>query len=117
NATFAWTFGDPNASPVNPNTSAVSDPTHRYTKYGTYQVSLTASTSSTCTSTTTKPYTVQGFSPSINFEVLNENSLCSRWQVSLRNLTNTQPDSIYRIDIYWDNTNQPASFEADNTPG
>lgn len=50
--TYAWDFGDPNATGSNPNTSTLQHPTHNY-KEGTYTVTLTATTSNGCTATAT----------------------------------------------------------------
>lgn len=38
--TYLWNFDDPNATPSNPNTSTVKDPTHTYTSTGPFTVSL-----------------------------------------------------------------------------
>ena len=115
--TYAWNFGDANANAGNPNTSTLKNPTHRYSAYATYQVSLTVTTASGgCTSTFTKPYTVTGFAAPINYLVENESTLCAQSQVKLTNQMNIAADSVYRIDIIWDFVNQPTIIVTDNTP-
>lgn len=47
-ATYAWNFGDANATPANPNTSAVANPTHTYSTFGTYTVKYTVTTDKGC---------------------------------------------------------------------
>ncbi len=112
--TWSWNFGDP-ASGAN-NTSTLQNPTHRYTAYGTYLVTLTVTTANGCINTITKPYTVSGFASAIQYDVVNENSLCAQSLVKLNNLAVIAQDSIYKIDIYWDFANNPTVFETDNAP-
>ncbi len=113
---YLWNFGDPNATPANPNTDTARNPSHKYSAYGTYNVSLTVTTANGCTSTRVIPFTIGGFSTPINYTVLNESSLCIQNQVQVRNQMNVTTDSIYRIDIYWDVLTQPAVFTQINSP-
>jgi len=46
--TYNWNFGDANATVANPNTSTQLSPTHIFKDYGTYAVSLTATTNNGC---------------------------------------------------------------------
>lgn len=48
--TYAWVFNDPNASPPNPNTSALQNPSHIF-QQGTYTIQFTATTANGCTNT------------------------------------------------------------------
>ncbi len=114
--TYAWNFGDPNATAGNPNTSTVANPTHKYSAYGTYPVTLTVTTPAGCTANITIPYTVVGFGAGINYTVANENSLCAANSVNLTSQLNVIADSVYRVDIYWDFGNNPTIFETDNSP-
>jgi len=50
--TYHWDFGDPNASPSNPNTSTAQHPSHTYSNTGTYTIKLTATSSNGCTKDT-----------------------------------------------------------------
>jgi gliding motility-associated-like protein len=45
--TYLWNFGDPNATPGNPNTSTALNPTHTYS-YGSYTIRLTATSAAGC---------------------------------------------------------------------
>ncbi|NLR59504.1 PKD domain-containing protein [Chitinophaga polysaccharea] len=49
----AWNFGDANATATNPNTSVLKDPTHAYTKFGTYSIKYSVTTDKGCTKDTT----------------------------------------------------------------
>lgn len=55
--TWAWDFGDPNATAANPNTSTLQHPAHTYTSYGTYTITFSATTAKGCTKTVTVPAT------------------------------------------------------------
>ena len=52
-STYAWNFGDANATPANPNTSTVANPQHNYTTFGTYNIKYTVTTAQGCTKDTT----------------------------------------------------------------
>ncbi|MBL7806321.1 MAG: PKD domain-containing protein [Saprospiraceae bacterium] len=60
---YNWTFGDP-ASGVN-NTSNLEDPAHIYDPAGIYQVNLTVTTASGCTSSVTKAIDVPDTDPPV----------------------------------------------------
>jgi gliding motility-associated-like protein len=106
---FAWNFGDAN-------TSTQTSPSHQYAGYGTYPVTLTASTANGCVSTLTKSYRVAGFKPNVAFTVANETALCAANPINITQQTALAQDSVYRVDIFWDALNQPTVFETDNAP-
>jgi gliding motility-associated-like protein len=114
--TYSWNFGDANANASNPNTSTQKDPVHKYSAYGTYQVTLTVLTANGCTAILTKPYTVNGFAPAINYNVANENTLCAQSLISLTNQMDVVNDSVRKIEIYWDLAINPTTFDTDNLP-
>jgi len=49
---FSWNFGDPNATPANPNTSTATNPSHNFAT-GTYPIRLTATAQNGCAHDTT----------------------------------------------------------------
>lgn len=51
-----WNFGDPNASPGNPNTSTLLNPSHNY-QQGTYNINFSATTTNGCAKDTTMTVT------------------------------------------------------------
>ncbi len=63
-----WNFGDPNATPLNPNVSSLANPTHTYA-YGTYTILYSVTTVNGCTKDTT---VVASFnvSPVLSFSAL-----------------------------------------------
>ncbi|HJT73543.1 MAG TPA: PKD domain-containing protein, partial [Chitinophaga sp.] len=52
-ASYVWDFGDANATPANPNTSALPDPQHTYSTFGNYTIRYSVTTSQGCTKDTT----------------------------------------------------------------
>ncbi|WP_236059501.1 PKD domain-containing protein [Chitinophaga rhizophila] len=52
-AAYTWKFGDPNATPGNPDTANIADPLHSYSKFGTYTIRYTVTTAQGCTNDTT----------------------------------------------------------------
>ena len=68
-ATYAWNFGDPNATPGNPNTSAIQTPTHNY-QQGTYSVNFSATTANGCSKDTTETLTFN-LKPLLSYPALN----------------------------------------------
>ncbi|MCS3801502.1 PKD domain-containing protein [Niastella sp. OAS944] len=55
-SSWGWTFGDPNATPANPNTSTQQNPTHTYS-FGNYTIQFSVTTSNGCTKNITVPAT------------------------------------------------------------
>lgn len=68
-SSWAWNFGDPNATPGNPNTSTLQNPSHNY-QQGTYTITLTATTSNGCTRTATQTVTFN-LKPALTYTALN----------------------------------------------
>ncbi|HEY1201851.1 MAG TPA: PKD domain-containing protein [Niastella sp.] len=55
-SSWSWTFGDPNATPANPNTSTQQNPTHTYS-FGNYTIQFNVTTANGCTKNITVPAT------------------------------------------------------------
>lgn len=66
---YTWDFGDANANASNPNTSALANPTHNYTIYGTYTIQYSATTNNGCTKDTTFN-TVFELKPALTYSAL-----------------------------------------------
>src|ERR1019366_2731532 len=75
--TYLWNFGDPNANAANPNTSTQQNPKHKYSQASNYNVTLTVTSQSGCSSSKTELFTVNGDIPVAAFSVENVNNLCS----------------------------------------
>jgi gliding motility-associated-like protein len=72
-STWAWNFGDPNATVGNPNTSSIQNPSHNFIANGTYTVQLSVLSSGGCSGDTS---IVHNFNtkPSLAYPALN--SVC-----------------------------------------
>ncbi|MEL6627657.1 MAG: PKD domain-containing protein [Bacteroidota bacterium] len=81
---WSWDFGDNN-------TSNQQNPTHTYTGFGTFIVTLTATNSVGCTSTTTS--TIEIAPPQINFSITPSEG-CAPLDVAFADLTVSPVDSI-----------------------
>lgn len=106
---YSWDFGDAaNSSVTNPNTSTAVNPTHKYSRAGNYQVTLTATSSNGCMATKTQLFTVNGAVPVAKFSVLNSNALCSGDDVIFDASQSTVDfGSITKIVFYYDYGNAP----------
>lgn len=113
---WAWNFGDANATAPNPNTSALQNPTHSYTAVGSYTVSLVVTSSLGCKDTIVHSLFINGSFPVAGFTVSNPGSLCANDSVRITNTSTVFPGVITKTEIYWDNVGQPGVFDTDNSP-
>ncbi|OQP61850.1 hypothetical protein A3860_30760 [Niastella vici] len=65
---FSWNFGDPSATPANPNTSTLQNPSHTYS-FGTYNITFSVTTANGCTKDTTVAATFS-LRPRLNYPAL-----------------------------------------------
>jgi len=105
--TYLWNFGDPNATAVNPDTSALQNPRHKYSQVGSYNVTLTVQSKFGCTFSKTQPFTVNGDIPVAAFSVVNSNSLCSMDDVIFQDQSTVNFGNITKIVWYFDYNNHP----------
>ncbi|RXK86751.1 PKD domain-containing protein [Filimonas effusa] len=110
---YHWRFGDPAATLLNPDTSILQHPVHKYTAAASYQVTETVSTTYHCTSALTKTFVVNGASPSAAFTITNENQLCSNQAVELQNLSSVDFGRITKLLLYWNTLDNPAAADTD----
>lgn len=68
-STYAWNFGDAAATPDNPNVSALKDPQHIYTSFGSYDIKYAVTTDKGCTKDTTV-ITIFKLKPKLAFAAL-----------------------------------------------
>jgi gliding motility-associated-like protein len=110
---YLWNFDDPNATPPNPNTSTLVNPTHIYSAAAVYNVKLVTSTYLGCRDSITKPFTVNGAVPRSNFIVSNPATLCSNTDVEIKDSSYVDFGNITRLEIFWGDGNSTI----DNNPG
>lgn len=113
---YLWHFGDGNASTANPDTSALANPKHRYSATGNYNTTLQVTTAFGCSSTITKPFSVNGSFPVAAFDVKDSNSLCSNTRVDVVNTSSVSPGIITKIEVVWDAVAAPAIVYTDENP-
>ncbi|MBM3404561.1 MAG: PKD domain-containing protein [Bacteroidetes bacterium] len=99
---WSWNFGD--GSPV----SNVQNPTHTYTSQGTYNVTLTVTTSFNCTNSITKPVMVL---PEAMAAFGTSSAKCSQAPVQFTDMSSTSHGYIYRwVWNFGDGNTQSVTF-------
>lgn len=114
--TYLWNFGDPNASVSNPLTSSLKNPSHTYSVRGNYTITLTVTSSNSCSVTLSRPFLVNGDNPNAAFLVLNSTQLCSSEPVVFEDKASVDFGEIVRVDWYYDFDNNPSDVVVDNNP-
>jgi gliding motility-associated-like protein len=104
---YTWNFGDPNASSANPNTSGLKDPQHKYTKVGSYDVSLTVTSGDGCTASTTQAFFINGSVPKAAITIANGTEACSNKIVTITNNSGVDVGKLIKLTIQWDHANNP----------
>jgi len=116
NFVYLWNFGDDIATAANPNTSALKNPLHKYTRAGIYNVSLTVRSKDGCESSLIKAFKVNGATPRADFEVLNASGLCSNKEVVFKNTSTVDFGDIGKVEWYFDFGNAPKVKMVDENP-
>ena len=111
---YLWGFGDPNAQPLNPNSSTAQNPTHHYSAASNYDLTLVVTNSKGCTDSASKIFTVNGAVPKADFTVNNAPGLCSNQAVMISNQSTVNFGSITKVQIYWGDS--AAVSYTDSTP-
>ncbi|MDB5252489.1 MAG: hypothetical protein JWP27_1658 [Flaviaesturariibacter sp.] len=106
--TYSWNFGDQNATPSNPNTSTLQHPQHKYTAIDNYNVSLTVTSAAGCSASVQQVFTINGTTPQAGF-TFGANPACSNDSVALQNLSSVDFGVIVKLDIFWDDLNDPSN--------
>jgi len=112
--TYLWNFGDLHAS-VADNASALKDPSHMYSKSGTYTVTLNVTSVSGCSTSTTHIILIHG-NPQPDFKVLNASQLCSSEKVVFEDKASVDFGEITLIEWYYDLEHHPTVKFEDNQP-
>lgn len=113
---YGWNFGDVNASPHNPNSSALQSPQHSYSNVGIYPVQLTVTSKSGCIKDTIKNFTVNGSQPVATFTIDPAVNFCSNTDITIINSATVNFGSISKVEIYWDFVNAPSIKITDSLP-
>ena len=99
---YIWDFGDPGSGVLN--RSNAKDGTHKYNSAGDYTVKLIVISPEGCRFEVSKPFRVNGASPSAAFQVLDEHNLCSNkdFMVKDGSFASGFGDIITRLEWYID---------------
>jgi gliding motility-associated-like protein len=111
---YAWNFGDANATPAD-NVSSLQSPKHKYTTTGNYKVALIVSSGSGCSDTASQTINVNGSIPKADFTAV-VNKVCSNQPVQIKNTSTIDFGTFSKVEIIWDNDNAPAVVETDASP-
>jgi gliding motility-associated-like protein len=99
--TYLWNFGNPNATPGNPNSSTQTNGRHRYSSSGNFNVKLVATSNQGCIDSLTQTLTVNGDNPNASFDLVNSGNLCSNFPVQIRNRSTVNFGVITRVIVHW----------------
>jgi len=112
---YSWNFGDNLATPSNPNTASIKDPKHKYSVVGPYDVSLTVTSVNGCSASLTRTFIVNSTQPQSLFTI-NNDPVCSNTVLSISDHSTIDIGRIIKLEIYWDNINDPALKTTINYP-
>jgi gliding motility-associated-like protein len=114
---WAWNF---NTTGVTPGplalSSALQNPQAKYNKSDNYKVSLTVTSRDGCVATAVKDFTVNGSIPKAAFAFANTAPYCGTKLVTIQNNSTVDFGNVTRLEIYWDNGNNPTVKETDENP-
>ena len=111
---WAWNFGDP-VSGAN-NSSALQNPPHSYTATGTYQVQLIVTSDQGCKDTISQQLMVNGSYPVSSCTILAPTTLCANDTVRIQDAATVFPGVITKVQIFWDDVNNPTVSQIDDLP-
>ncbi|MFN5428482.1 MAG: gliding motility-associated C-terminal domain-containing protein [Bacteroidota bacterium] len=114
--TYAWYFDDPAASPGNPNSSTLKDPSHVYSAAAVYQVKSKVTSAAGCIDSLTLPFTVNGSIPVANFDISSDRNFCSDEKISLLDRSTVNFGNLTKVDVFWDWINDPTGSNTDLQP-
>ena len=114
--TYQWNFGDPAATPSNPNQSNLQHPTHTYSAASVYQVTSKVTSAAGCTESLTLPFTVNGAIPKADVQITSARNFCNNEPVTIIDKSTVNFGNTTRIDIYWDEQLDPTGVQTDNQP-
>ena len=116
--TYSWNLNvsgiTPAPTPLSPLT--IKNPQAKYFKSDNYQVAETVTSNKGCAVTLQQLFTVNGSIPVPGFAVQNANKLCSNDSVAILDTSYINFGNITRVEIVWDNGNNPLVKQIDDNP-
>jgi gliding motility-associated-like protein len=95
-SSWSWNFGDPNATPGNPNTSTLQNPLHTYS-FGNYTIQFSVTTANGCTNNITVPATFS-LKPKLNYPAIAP--VCANVNTPLNVATATVTNGVPGTGVY-----------------
>ncbi len=114
--THQWFFDDPAASPANPNTSTLKNPSHVYSAAAVYQVKNKVTSAAGCVDSLTLPFTVNGSIPLADFSISSDRNFCSNEKINVLDQSTVNFGNLTKAEIFWDWINDPANSSTDLQP-
>jgi gliding motility-associated-like protein len=114
--TYSWNFGDPLATPANPNQQFIKNPKHKFNATGNYDVSLLVTSNNGCQDSVKQVFTINGASPQSVFSIAAGNEHCSNDSIYLKDQSTVDFGNIVKLEIYWDDTNNPSNKQVIDLP-
>lgn len=114
--THQWFFDDPAASPANPNTSTLKNPSHVYSAAAVYQVKNKVTSAAGCIDSLTLPFTVNGSIPLADFSISSDRNFCSNEKINVLDQSTVNFGNLTKAEIFWDWINDPANSSTDLQP-
>ncbi|HEY0057505.1 MAG TPA: gliding motility-associated C-terminal domain-containing protein, partial [Flavisolibacter sp.] len=113
---WLWNFGDEAATPANPNTSALQNGTHKFSRAGDYSVTLSVTSDKSCTATVTQLFTINGSLPQSGFTISNTAPACVSSEVVVVSSPSIDVGKIVKTEIFWDDLNDQGNKTVDEEP-
>jgi gliding motility-associated-like protein len=114
--TYQWNFGDMYATPANANTSAVKDAQHRFTKAGTYHITLMVTSKYGCVYSKGQTLSVNSDDVKTDVTLLNDGNLCSNQPVILVNNSKVGIGKITKLVVIYDVDNPLTTTKTFDNP-
>ncbi|MBX9785513.1 MAG: PKD domain-containing protein [Chitinophagaceae bacterium] len=117
---YNWNFNagqSPVTPPPSPAISNTVNPGIQFNAPGTYSISLTVTSNNGCKDSVTYiPFTVNGANITPSFKLLESDKICSGQEINLRHQSTVDAGKITRLEIIWDDQNNPSVIETDELP-
>jgi len=95
-SSWSWNFGDASATPANPNTATVQNPSHTYA-FGSYTIQFSVTTANGCTNNISVPATFS-LRPKLNYPALN--AICANQTTAVSVATASVTNGVPGAGVY-----------------
>lgn len=118
--TYSWNF-NAGSTPILPGPSPVlstaKNPSVQFSVPGTFGISMIVTSNNGCKDSLINiPFTVNGGIITPSMKLLEGTAICSGQEINLQHLSTVDAGSITKLEIIWDDQNNPALIETDQQP-